>query len=269
MQDIQSIFYRSLGMSRVDKVKLAEEEKEAIDEGMKTTNSKTRAAEAMTPATKQELEATEAGRKILNLHDKQMKDLATHEQPMGLGSNALSSFLALPTELHLQIILNLAHSIESGLLKLREVNRHFRSIIFSSDLHTWGITLLEHKQFKAADHLYGFMRIEDHLPCTLCQRLLPKDHFHMQAKQGKKALGHKLGHTRFCMDCGIQYRKFGGGNSVKVDDQTDHYRVVCSECFSFLDGPEGVTNCDIHYWRSENDKQRLKLLRLRGSGPSN
>lgn len=256
-------FYRSLGISRVDKVKLTEEKKDAIDEGMKATNSKTRAAEAMTPATKQELEASKAGQKILNLHDKQMKDLSKS------GSNAVSSLLALPTELHLQIILNLAHSIDSGLLKLREVNRYFRSIICPSDLHTWGITLLEQKQFKVADRLYGFMRIEDRLPCTLCQRLLSKDNFHMQARQGKKALGHRLGHTRFCMDCGILYRKFGGGNSVKVDDQTDHYRVVCSECLSFLDGPEGITNCRIHYLRSENDKQRLKLLRLRGSGPSN
>ena len=222
--------YRSLGISRLDK--LAEEKKAAIDQGIKATNSKARAAGSMTPATKQELEVSKAGQKISNLDDKQIKDLSTDQQPMGSGSIALSSFLALPTELHFQIILNLAHSIESSLLELREVNRHFRSIISFSDLHTWGITLLENKQFKAADRLYGFMRIEDRLPCTLCQRLLPKNNFHMHAKQGKKALGHKLGHTRFCMDCGILYRKFGGGNSVKVDDQTD--RTYLRSQFSFF-----------------------------------
>lgn len=251
-------------MSAVDKSKSAEKKK-ATHEGMLVTNI---GVEAMTPLVKQELEVSEAEDKISNLHKKQAKDPSKDEKSMRSGSKALSSFLALPVELHLQIILNLAHSIDPGLLNLREVNRYFWSTISSSDLHTWGTTLLGNKQFKAADRLYVFLRVEDRLPCTLCQCLLPKENFHMQAKQGKKALGQKLGKTRFCMDCGIKHRKFGGGNSVKVDDQTDHYKVVCRDCLEFLDEPEGVPNCLSHFLRSDNDKQRLKLLRLRGSGPS-
>lgn len=249
-------------------MKLAEKKKKATDEIMIVTNAKNMAAKAMTPSTKQVLEAPKAGKKILDFHDRQVKNTSKDKRPMQSGSKALSSFLALPVELHLQVILNLAHSIDSGLLNLREVNRYFRSIIFPADLHIWGMTLLENKQFKAADHLYGFLRVEDQLPCTLCQCLLPKEKFHTQARQGKKALGHKLGHKRFCMNCGIKHRKFGGGNSVKVDDQTDHYKVVCRDCLEFLDEPEGIPNCRIHFLLSDNETQRLKLLRLRESGPS-
>ncbi len=91
----------------------------------------------------------------------------------------------------------------------------------------------------------------------------------MQAKQGKKALGHKLGHKRFCMDCVIKHRKFGGGNSIRVDDQADHYKVVCKECLEFLNEPAGFPRCYAHLLLSNREKQRLKLLKLRGSGGSN
>lgn len=117
------ISHRSLSMSAVGRLKLADEKKEAIDEGMIAMGAKTRAADAMTPPTKQELEAPESGQKILNSHNKQLKDLSKDEKSVGSGSKALSSFLALPIELHLQIILNLAHSIESGLLN----RTYFRS----------------------------------------------------------------------------------------------------------------------------------------------
>lgn len=70
------------------------------------------------------------------------------------------------------------------------------------------------------------------------------------------------------MDCGIKHRKFGAGNSVRVDDQTDHYKVVCRECLGFLDEPRDVPICLTHFLHSDNERQRLKLLRLRGSGPS-
>ena len=254
-------------MSGTDKLKLAEKKKSATDEGMIATIAK--AAEAMTPPDKRRLEVSGAGKRILSLRNKQMKTPLKDEKPMRSGSKTLSSFLALPIELHLQIILNLAHSVESGLLALREVNRYLRSIIFPADFHTWGTTLLEDRQFKAADRLYCFLRIEDRLPCTLCQRLLPKEQFHMHAKQGKKALGHKLGHKRFCMDCGLKHRKFGGGNSVKVDDQSDHYKVICPVCLEFLNEPEGFAGCPEHFLLADSEKQCLKLLRLRGSGPSN
>lgn len=257
--------HRSLSMPGIEMLKLAEEKKKATDESIIVTNAKNRAAEAMATSPKQELEASKAEKKVLDLHKKQVKD----EESTQSGLKALSSFLALPVELHLQVILNLTHSIDPGLVSLREVNRYFQSIISSAHLHTWGTTLLENKQFKAADRLYGFLRVEGRLPCTLCQCLLPKEKFHMEARQGKKALGHKLGHKRFCMDCGIKHRKFGGGNSVKVDDQTDHYRTVCRHCLEFLDGPECIPYCRIHFLLSDNEKQRLKLLRLRESGPSN
>ena len=172
--------------------------------------------------------------------------------------------LCLLFELHLQIIQNLAHSTDPGLLHLREVNTYFRSTIALTDLHTWGTTLLQGNKVKTADRLYGFLGVKDRLSCTLCQCLLPKERFHMQAKNGKKALGHKLGHTRFCIDSGIKHRKFGIDNSVRVDNQTDHYNIVCRRSFEFLDEPEGFPNCFEHYRRSDIEKQRLKLSRLRG-----
>lgn len=223
----------------------------------------------MPPPDKQMLGASGAGTKIINLRNNQMADPSKDKTLVRSRSKIVSSFLALPIELHLQIILDLAHSVEPGLLALREVNRYLRSITIPADLHTWGTTLLRNKQFKAADRLYCFLRVDDRLPCTLCQCLLPKEKFHMQAKQGKKALGHKLGHKRFCMECGIRHQKFGGGNSVKVDDQSDHYKIVCRKCLEFLDEPEGVPHCLEHFLLSDIEKQRMKLLRLRGSVSSN
>ena len=84
--------HSSLSTSAVDELKLAEEKRKAIDEGMIATGAKTRAADAMTPPSKQELEAPESGQKILNLRNKQLEDISKDEKSMGSGSKALSSF---------------------------------------------------------------------------------------------------------------------------------------------------------------------------------
>ena len=199
---------------QLKKLKLAEDKQRATDKSMIAANARARAAEATTPLAKQELEASKAGKKGFDLHNKQVKDNSNDEKSTWSGSKALSSFLALPVELHLQIILNIAHSIDPGLVNLREVNKYFRSIISPADLHTWGTTLLKNKQFKVADRLYGFLGIEDRLPCTLCQCLLPVGRFHMQAKQGKKALGHKLVCTfRNCL--AISVSKFESQDKIR------------------------------------------------------
>lgn len=221
---------------------------EAIDQGIVATNDKIRTAETMAPLAKLEIKAPETTKKTLELHKEHVEDPLEDEEPIPSGgSRPLSSIHALPVELHLEIIQNLAHSTDPGLLDLREVSTYFRSIIELSDLFTWGTTLLQGREFKTADRLYAFLRVKDRLPCSLCQGLLPKERFHMQAKKGKKALGHKFGHTRFCIDCGIKHRKFGGANSVRVNNQSSFYRRVCSECFEFLDEPEGIPNCSVHY----------------------
>ena len=41
------------------------------------------------------------------------------------------------------------------------------------------------------------------------------------------------------MDCGIKHRKFRPGNSVKVDNEGDNYKTVCSYCWEFVNEPEG------------------------------
>lgn len=51
------------------------------------------------------------------------------------------------------------------------------------------------------------------------------------------------------MDCGIKYRKFGAGNSVKVDNEGDNYRIVCSMCFGFLDQTPRFDSCPEHWQR--------------------
>lgn len=76
-------------MSAADTLKLAKEKKKATDEGMKATNL----AEAMTPSTKQELEASESGQETLSLHNKQV--IGPSKDALRSESKALSSFLAL------------------------------------------------------------------------------------------------------------------------------------------------------------------------------
>ncbi|KAF6240187.1 hypothetical protein HO173_001797 [Letharia columbiana] len=82
-------------MSAVDKLKLAEEKNKAANEGMTGTNANITVA-------------------ILSLHNKQVKDSSKDEKPILSGSKAWSSFLALPTGLHIQTVLNLADSINPG-----------------------------------------------------------------------------------------------------------------------------------------------------------
>lgn len=72
---------------------------------------KTRVSKAMTPPAEQDLEASEGG-KILNLHYKVFQDPSKDEESMQTGSKALPSLLALPIEVHLQIILDLGHSTD-------------------------------------------------------------------------------------------------------------------------------------------------------------
>lgn len=50
----------------------------------------------MTPLAEHELEACEAGKKILSWHNKQVKDHPQKEKTMRSRSNARSSFLSLP-----------------------------------------------------------------------------------------------------------------------------------------------------------------------------
>ena len=73
---------------------------------------KTRVSKAMTPPAEQDLEASEGGKKILYLHYKVIQDPSKDEESMQTGSKALPSLLALPIEVHLQIILNLGHSTD-------------------------------------------------------------------------------------------------------------------------------------------------------------
>ena len=104
---------------------------------MIATNEEIMAVGARIVPAKQEQETSEAGKKTL-LHNKQVKGPSKYENTTRSGSKPLSSFLALPVELHLRIILDqdLAHSIDPGLLNLRETNIYFWSIPSFADLYT-------------------------------------------------------------------------------------------------------------------------------------
>ena len=81
---------------------------------MTATSVQSTAAEAMAP--KQDVEASETRQENLVLLVKQVIDPSINENAVRLESKALSMLLALPSELHLHIIENLAHSVDSGLL---------------------------------------------------------------------------------------------------------------------------------------------------------
>ena len=159
----------------------------------------------------------------------------------------LPPLLALPLELQQAIIEILVDTSDPGLVELRGVNRYFHSIVTPAELHKHGLVLLERNCLKEADRLFAFLKPKDKLPCSLCLFLRPTSDFHWKSRQ--KALGSKWGHTRFCMDCGIKHGRFGGGNSIKVDNQGDNYRLVCYRCLEFLDQPPRFETCSEHRQR--------------------
>ena len=159
----------------------------------------------------------------------------------------LPPLLALPLELQQEIIEMLVNSSDPGLADLRGASRYLYSIVTPAELHRHGLVLLDRRFLKKADRLFAFLKLDNKLPCSLCQVLRPISDFHWKSRQ--KDLGSKRGHTRFCMDCGIKHGRFGGGNSIKVDNTGDNYRIVCSECLEFLDQPPRFEDCYEHHHR--------------------
>lgn len=164
---------------------------------------------------------------------------ASHYQPV-----PLPPLLALPLELQQEIVSYLINSRGSELASLRGVNKYLYSIVTHEDLYKHALALLERKILKKADPLFKFLKLDDNLPCSLCLSLLPISKFHRNSR--KKALGSKLGHTRFCMDCGIKHGRFGPGSSIKVGNKGDIFRIVCFTCLEFLDQPARFEGCSFH-----------------------
>ena len=77
---------------------------------MRATSVQSTAAEAMAP--KQDVEASEIGQENLILLIQKVIGPPVDENAVRLESKALSLLLALPSESHLHIIENLAHSVE-------------------------------------------------------------------------------------------------------------------------------------------------------------
>ncbi len=78
------------------------------------------------------------------------------------------------------------------------------------------------------DRISETLKVHDKIPCSLCLFLLPAEDIHWTSRKGSKR-----GYTRFC--------KYSSGDSIKVDNEGDNYRIACSICFDFLDQPPNST----------------------------
>ena len=132
VEEIQSgLPHHSQYTSNSQQVELRRREKKATDGGI-AMKVKTNVSKAIIRPAKQDLEDSEGGKEISNLHNKQMKDPSKDEEFMQTGSKALSLFQALPIEVHLHVMLNLAQIIDPGLLSPRDYH-----ILLLNNLHYW------------------------------------------------------------------------------------------------------------------------------------
>ena len=127
----------------------------------------------------------------------------------------------LPTELQHHIVLNLH---PSAALALKQTNRYFQSHIFLYRLDRFKVNQYLH-------HVELRPRHRDSYACFTCLRVRPMTAFtasQLGSKTGSRNSAYSYG--RFCLDCGIENKRFKPGSLIVLAGDQSHPRVLCSSC---------------------------------------
>ena len=135
-----------------------------------------------------------------------------------MGSNL--NLYTLPTELQHHIVLNLH---PSAAIALKQANRYFHTHI---SLHR--LDPLKVKQYLHEVELRP--RHRERYACFTCLRVRPMTVFPASQLGAKTSKSGAYSCGRFCLDCGVENRKFKPGTLLIIAGDESHPKVFCGSC---------------------------------------
>ena len=130
------------------------------------------------------------------------------------------SLCSLPTELQHHIVLNLH---PSAAIALKQTNRYFHTHI---SLHR--LDPLKVKRYLHEVELR--QRHRDNYACFTCLRVRFMTAFTASQLGVKTRRTNAHSYERFCLDCGIENKKFRPGSILIIAGDQSHPRVFCGSC---------------------------------------
>ena len=135
-----------------------------------------------------------------------------------MGSNL--NLYTLPTELQHHIVLNLH---PSAAIALKQTNRYFHAHISLYRLNPFKVKQYLHEVELRPRHC-------DNYACFTCLRVRPKTAFTVSQLGVKTRKFGAYYSGRFCLDCGVESKKFKPGTVLIIAGDESHPKVFCGSC---------------------------------------
>lgn len=126
----------------------------------------------------------------------------------------------LPTELQHHIVLNLH---PSAAIALKQTNRYFHTHISLHRLNLITVKQYIHEVEIRPRHREGYA-------CFTCLRVRPIIAFTVSQLGAKTSRDGTYSSERFCLDCGVQSKKFKPGTVLNIAGDESHPKVFCGSC---------------------------------------
>lgn len=137
-----------------------------------------------------------------------------------MGSNL--NLYTLPTELQHHIVLNLH---PSAAIALKQTNRYFHTHIA-----LYRLDPLKVKQYLHEVELRP--RHRDDYACFTCLRVRSMTAFTITQLGAKTSKNGAYSGGRFCLDCGVENKRFKPGTVLIIAGDESHPRVLCDSCLT-------------------------------------
>ena len=145
--------------------------------------------------------------------------------------------LALPSEIHLQILVSLDYAAFS---RLRATNMYFH-LLPSKDQITAAIA-----SYECEESLPDYYSARDFYPCYTCLRMLPDGAFEKKQIRFTRAFGHKEYRKRICFECGLRSQWGVSATEPIVLPDGSRYRI-CRKCYQGERKEDGVSLDEADY----------------------
>ena len=126
----------------------------------------------------------------------------------------------LPTEIQHQIVLNLH---PSAAIALKQTNQYFNACISLYRLDPFQVKRYLHEVELRSRH-------RDSYACFTCLRVRPMTAFTASQLGAKTRSNNAYAYERFCLDCGIENKRFKPGTILIIAGDQSHPRVFCGSC---------------------------------------
>lgn len=131
------------------------------------------------------------------------------------------SLLALPSEVHLQIVALLDYTTFSF---LRATNRYFYRLPSKDHI------MAAMASYECEESLPDYYSARDFYPCYTCLRMLPEGAFDKKQIRFTRAFGHKEYRKRFCFECGLRSQWGVSATEPIILPDGSHYHM-CRKCY--------------------------------------